>query len=254
MKKGIIITSFGTTYENTRKLCIESIENRIREEFKDSLVLGAFTSRVVISRLKKRDNIHIDNPSEALQKMKNNGIKEIYIQPLLIIDGVEYEKILKEASDFMKVNNDLNIKIGEPLLTSDLDYENVVKALQLPKDESIIFMGHGTYHEADVRYEKLQNIIKENGYNNVFIATVEGAKTIEDVLVELKANHIKEVILKPFMLVAGDHATNDMASDDEESWRSILEASNIVVKAEISGLGEVEAIQNIFINHLKDIM
>ena len=254
MKKGIIITSFGTTYENTRKLCIESIENRIRDRFKDSLVLRAFTSRVVISRLKKRDNIHIDNPSEALQKMKDNGIKEIYIQPLLIIKGVEYEKVLKEANDFMKANKDFKIKVGKPLLTSDLDYDNVVKGLELPKDESIIFMGHGTYHEADVRYEKLQNIIKENGFINVFIATVEGEITIEDVLVQLKVNDIKEVILKPFMLVAGDHANNDMASDNEDSWKSILEANNIVVKTEISGLGEVEAIQNIFINHLKDIM
>lgn len=93
MKKGILVTSFGTTYEETRKLCIESIENRIKEEFEDSLVFRAFTSRVVISRLKKRDNYFVDNPTEALEKMKDNGIKDIYVQPLLIIEGVEYDKI-----------------------------------------------------------------------------------------------------------------------------------------------------------------
>ena len=254
MNNGIIITSFGTTYEETRKLCIESIENRVREEFKDSLVLRAFTSRVVISRLKKRDNIHTDNPTEALQKMMNNGINEIYIQPLLIIEGIEYEKILREVSDFLIENKNINITIGKPLLSSEEDYENVVKALELPLNESIVFMGHGSDHKTDISYEKLENEIRENGYENIFVATVEGEKTIEDVLVELKSKNINKVLLKPFMLVAGDHATNDMASDDEDSWKSILEANNITVETEISGLGEVEAIQDIFIDHLKDII
>lgn len=254
MKKGIIITSFGTTFEKTRKLCIESIENRVREEFKDSLVLRAFTSRVVISRLKKRDNIHTDNPTEALVKMKEAGIKEVLIQPLLIIEGIEYEKILKEAHNFMKENNDISISIGKPLLSSDVDYENVVKALNLPGDQSIVFMGHGSDHKTDISYEKLENEIRKSGYENTFIATIEGEKTIQDVLEGLKEKNIDEVLLKPFMLVAGDHATNDMASDDEDSWKSILEANNIKVETEISGLGQVEEIQNIFIEHLRDII
>ena len=254
MKKGIIITSFGTTFEKTRKLCIESIENRVREEFKDALVLRAFTSRVVISRIKKRDNIHNDNPTEALEKMKEAGIKEVYIQPLLIIEGIEFEKILKEASNFSDENLDIKIKIGKPLLSSDMDYENVVKALNLPKDQSIVFMGHGSDHKTDISYERLENEIRMNGFENKFIATVEGEKTIEDVLEGLKEKNIDKVLLKPFMLVAGDHATNDMASDEDDSWKSILEANNIKVDTEISGLGEVQAIQNIFIEHLKDIM
>ena len=254
MKKGIIITSFGTTYEKTRRLCIESIENRVREEFKDSQVLRAFTSRVVISRLKKRDNIHTDNPSQALERMKEAGIKDIYIQPLLIIEGIEYEKILKEARDFMNENNDINVSIGKPLLSSDNDYESVLNALDLPKDKAIVYMGHGSDHKTDISYEKLEKLIRSKAYENIFIATVEGEKTIEDVLVELKAKDIKEVLLKPFMLVAGDHATNDMASDDEDSWKTILENNNIKVETEISGLGQVQGIQDIFINHLKDIM
>lgn len=254
MKKGIIITSFGTSYEKTRRLCIESIENRVREEFKDALVLRAFTSRVVISRLKKRDNIHTDNPTEALEKMKEAGIKDIYIQPLLIIEGIEYEKILREARDFMKDNNDFNINIGKPLLSSDNDYENVLSGLELPKDKAIVYMGHGSDHKTDISYEKLEKLIRNKGYENIFIATVEGEKTIEDVLADLKAKDIKEVLLKPFMLVAGDHATNDMASDDEDSWKSILEKHNIKVETEISGLGQVSAIQDIFIKHLKDTM
>lgn len=257
MKKGILVTSFGTTYEETRKLCIESIENRIKEEFEDSLVFRAFTSRVVISRLKKRDNYFVDNPTEALEKMKDNGIKDIYVQPLLIIEGVEYDKIKKEVSDFLQDNEDINIKVGKPLLTSDLDYEKAVEALDLEEDKEangLVFMGHGSYHSADVAYDKLQTTIKNKGYNNVFVATVEGEKTLEDIMVDLVDKKINTVKIKPFMLVAGDHARNDMASEDEDSWKSILEKNNIKAEPEIKGLGEVKEIQDIFIDHLKDIM
>ena len=254
MKKGIIITSFGTTFEETRKLCIESIENKVMEEFKDFTVLRAFTSRVVISRLKKRDNIYINNPTEVLEIMKEEGIKEVFIQPLLIIQGIEYEKILKEARDFTEENKDIRITIGKPLLSSEADYEKVVKALKLDKKQSTVFMGHGSDHKTDSSYERLESQIRKDGYEDIFIGTVEGKKTIEDVLVQLKTKGIKEVLLKAFMLVAGDHARNDMASDDEDSWKSILEKNGIRVETRISGLGEVEEIQDIFIEHLRDIL
>lgn len=257
MKKGIIVTSFGTTFEDTRKLCIEPIEDRIREMFKDDLVLRAFTSRVVISRLKKRDNYIVDNPTQALEKMKKNEIKDIYIQPLLIIPGIEYNKIKKEVNKFLENNSKFNIKIGKPLLSDNNDYENVVNALNLQNDilgQATIFMGHGTYHQADYAYDKIENTIRDKGYKNVFMGTVEGEKTINDILVNLLENKIENVNLKPFMLVAGDHARNDMASDDNDSWKSILEKNDINVNLEISGLGEIKAIQDIFITHLKGTM
>ena len=254
MKKGIIVTSFGTTYKETRQLCIESIENRVKNEFPDYLVLRAFTSRVVIHRLKKRDNISVDTPTEALIKMKENGIKDIFIQPLLIIEGIEYEKILREAKDFM-ADYECNISIGKPLLSSDLDYEKVVEGLGLTdKNEAVVFMGHGSEHETDISYDKLQKIIWTHGYKNVHIATVEGEKTIEEVVEDLKAKEIKKVILKPFMLVAGDHAINDMASAEDDSWKSILENNNIEVVTDLKGLGQYKAIQDIFIEHLKDLI
>lgn len=254
MRKGIIVSSFGTTHKETRELCIESIENRIKEEFADYLVLRAFTSRVVISILKKRDNYPVDIPTDALIKMLENGIKDIYIQPLLIIEGIEYEKILREARDFI-ANNDCNVTIGRPLLSSDLDYEEVAKALGISnKDEAIVFMGHGSEHKTDISYDILEKVIRNNGYENVFIATVEGERSIEDIVLELKNNNIEKVLLKPLMLVAGDHAKNDMASDREDSWKSILQKNHIEVTTEIKGLGEIKAIQDIFITHLKEVL
>lgn len=254
MRKGIIVTSFGTTYEETRIKCIESIENRIEEKFSDAVVKRAFTSRMVISKLKIRDNYHVDTPTESLARMKEEGIKDIYIQPLLIIEGLEYEKILREARDFLKENQDCNISIGKPLLSSDLDYERVVDGLNLvDKDEAIVFMGHGSSHETDISYDKLENITNENGFKNVFFGTVEGEKTIEEVVEKLIEKNIKNILLKPFMLVAGDHAINDMASDEDDSWKSILKKNGISVTAEVKGLGENQGIQDVFINHLKEI-
>ena len=253
MNKGIIVASFGTTYKETRELCIESIENRIIEEFPDFLVKRAFTSRMVIEKLKKRDNYHVDTPTEALTRMKEEGVKDIHILPLLIIEGFEYEKILRGARDFMKENLDCNIFIGKPLLSSERDYERVVEGLNLlNKDQAIVFMGHGTEHKAVASYDRLEKVINEKGYNDVFLATVEGKKTIEDIVEKIKGKNIKRVLLKPFMLVAGDHATKDMASDSDDSWKIILEKNGIEVTTEIKGLGQLEAIQNIFIEHLRN--
>lgn len=257
MGKGIIVTSFGTTHEDTRKLCIESIENLIKDKFKDYLVLRAFTSRIVISRLKKNHDYPVDNPTEALEKMKSKGIKDIYIQPLLIIEGVEYDKIVEEVNKFLESNKDFNIKIGKPLLSDEKDYEDSIEALNIPdykEDQGLVLMGHGTYHKADIAYEKMENLMRYKGYDNVFLGTVEGEKTIEDIVKDLKMKKISRVDLKPFMLVAGDHAKNDMASDEEDSWKSILEKNGIKVNVEIKGLGENKEIRNIFIHHLKDII
>lgn len=253
MNKGIIVTSFGTSHEDTRIKCIESLEGRIKDKFEDFLVLRAFTSSVIIKILKNRDNIHIDTVSQALNKMIEEGIKDIYIQPLLIIEGVEYEKILRETRNFLKTN-DCNIQIGKPLLSSDKDYDDLISALDLKKDEASVFMGHGTYHKSDLVYQKLEEKIRQAGNKTTFIGTVEGEKTIENIVDRLIEKNIDKVILKPLMLVAGDHAKNDMASDEDDSWKTILEKNNIQAKTFIEGLGENEKVQDIFIGHLEAIM
>lgn len=257
MRKGIIITSFGTTHEDTRKLCIESIENLIKEKFKDYYILRAFTSRIVISRLKENYNYPVENPREALEIMKSKGIKDIYIQPLLIIEGAEYDKIIKEVNEFLEENQDFNIRVGKPLLSSEKDYIDSIDALDIEDynlNEGLVLMGHGTYHQANISYEKMENILRDRGYKNVFVGTVEGEKNIEDIISSLKADKISKVDLMPFMLVAGDHVKNDMASDEEDSWKSLLEKNNIEVNVKLKGLGENKGIQKIFVEHLKDII
>lgn len=256
MKKGIILTSFGTTYQKTLEKNIESLENLVEEKYgEEFLVLRAFTSRIVAKRLAER-GYHVDNPSQALEKMKAEGIEEIYIQPSLIIEGHEYEKIGREVAGFLEKNPDFKIKIGLPLLSSDEDYLETIKSLDLDypgEDEAIIFMGHGSNHYADIAYEKFENALRNSGYKNIYVGTVEGSIELEDVLEKL-GEGVKKIELRPFMLVAGDHATNDMASGEEDSWKSILEAKGYEVDAKLVGLGEFEGIRNIFLEHLKDLM
>jgi len=254
MKKGIIVTSFGTSNRETMELCIESIENRIKESYTDYLVIRAFTSRMVIHKLKKRDNYPVDTPTEALKRMKDEGVKEIYIQPLLIIEGHEYEKILREVDNFVKENPNFKVRVAKPLLSHDMDYEKVVNGLGIAnKDQAVVFMGHGSYHSTDISYKKLEDTIRKAGYEKVFIGTVEGEISIDEVVEKLKEKSIKKVLLKPFMLVAGVHALEDMASDSDDSWKNVLEKNGIDTEVQIVGLGQVKAIQDIFIEHLDRI-
>lgn len=257
MKKGIIVVSFGTSYETTRKLCIESIENRVKEHYKDFLVLRAFTSQMVIRKLKERDKIYVDNPVEALERMKAKGIEKIYIQPLHILAGGEYEKLLGQVEEFLKDNGDCSIKIGKPLLYDEEDYKKVVESLSfidLKTDEGLVLMGHGTDHERDTSYDKLEKAFRDKGYENVYVGTLAGRVTLEDIIPKLKDKGVERVILRPFMLVAGDHVINNMASDEEDSWKSILEREGFKVELVLQGLGEVKEIQDIFLDHLERII
>lgn len=255
-KKGILVVSFGTSYEHTRKANIEAVEIKINEAFKDYEVRRAFTSSRIIKKLKERDNIFIDNTSEALEKMKREGFEEVIIQPLHIIPGIEYEKIVtvfkEHGSNFEK------IEIGTPILYSMDDYEEAVEALksQLPdikEDSAVVLMGHGTYHPSNACYACLQSFLSDEGLN-VYVGTVEGYPEIEHIIPKLKNRNVKEVTLMPYMLVAGDHAINDMASDEEDSWKSILEKEGFKVNMYIHGLGENPDYQRIYVNKVKEAM
>lgn len=267
MKKAILVVSFGTTYQEGLQLNIESVENKIREAFPGYEVRRAFTSRIVIKRLAARDGIQIDTETEAIQKLEQEGYKEVYIQPLHVVGGEEYDKIkrivVKYAHQKEKAFD--KIVIGRPLLyytgqeDKPDDYLEAIQALKnqvpgLEKQEAVVFMGHGGVHPANTAYAALHMKMEEAGLENVFVYTVEGFPALESVIARLNRQKIKKVTLMPFMLVAGDHVNNDMAGDEEDSAKSQLLKAGFEVAVYLHGLGENPAIQQLYIQHLKDAM
>ena len=256
MKKAILVVSFGTSYHETRKKTIEACENKIKESFKDYDFYRAFTSGMIINKLKKRDNMFIDNPSEALEKLYNAGYQEVVVQSLHIICGDEYNKLKDMVAQYEDKFD--KFSIGRPLLTYIDDYRETVEAVKkdldkMDIDEAVVFMGHGTEHESHSSYPAIEYMFRDYGIN-AFVGTVEGYPELEQVIKKLKNRNIKTVDLLPFMLVAGDHAINDMASDEEDSWKTILEKEGFNVKVHVKGLGENPYIQEKFKNHALDCM
>ncbi|MBO8138458.1 MAG: sirohydrochlorin cobaltochelatase [Desulfotomaculum sp.] len=257
-KKAILVVSFGTSYPEARKSCIESVENKIRSTFKDYEVRRAFTSDFIIKKLKERDGISVDNPDTALKKLKEEGYEEVIVQPLHIIPGSEYEEIKDVVNHYINEKSFKKIVLGRPLLGSESspnDYAVVLEALKeqipdLAEDQAVVLMGHGSEHPANHCYAKLQEEIDKLGLN-IFIGTVEAEPTLDDVKEKLKARRINKVILMPFMLVAGDHAKNDLAGNEESSWKMQLQ-DDYSVEIYLHGLGENKSIQNIYVQHVKD--
>jgi len=262
-KKAILVVSFGTTYADTRKVTTEAVENKIQETFPDYDVRRAFTSRIIIKKLEQRDNLIFDTEKQALDKLKAEGYTQVIVQPLHMEAGDEYEKLVHVVESYEKSKEFSKISVGRPLLyytgqeTKPDDYLMAIKALQtqLPivkKDEAVALMGHGGVNPSNAAYAALQMKIQDAGLTNVFVFTVDGYPTIDKLIKELKANKVKKVTLMPFMLVAGDHANNDMAGNDKESFKSQLTAAGFQVEAYLHGLGENLAIQDIYVQHVKD--
>ena len=251
-KQAILAVSFGTSHKETRERTIEAIEQQIRENFPIYEVRRAFTSGMIMNVLKKRDGIHIDNVDRAMNKLVRDGFVNVILQPTHIINGDEYDKMVRQAKAYE--GHFANISIGDPLLTVSSDYEEVCCGIMkqfpnLKKDEALVLMGHGTGHFADAAYAAIDYRFKALGYENVFVGTVEGYPEISELLPQLKKFEPKKVILLPFMVVAGDHAQNDMAGDDEDSWKSVLEKEGYQVECILKGLGEFEEIRSIYISN-----
>ncbi|MBR5502869.1 MAG: sirohydrochlorin cobaltochelatase [Methanobrevibacter sp.] len=255
--KVILVVSFGTSYNNNRALTIGAIEDDIREHFTDYDVRRAFTSQMVINILKKRDDLAIDNVKEALERAVNDGVKTVIIQPTHVMDGTEYHfKILDELGPFKDKFE--NLAIGNPLLIDDVDFEDLIANMTsnaVADDETaIVYMGHGSPAESNKVYTKLQSMLNEKGFNNFYIGTVEAKPDYDDVLAMVKEGDYKKVILKPLMVVAGDHAQNDMAGDEDDSWKSMFASEGYEVECVVEGLAQSKDIRDIYIKHIQKVI
>ncbi|MGC6175948.1 sirohydrochlorin cobaltochelatase [Lacrimispora sp. 38-1] len=253
MKQALLVVSFGTSYNESRKRTIEPIEQALAVKFPSYEFRRAFTSRIIIDILKKRDNIIIDGVEEAIIKLAKEGFKRVIIQPTLVMGGEEYDCIVNAAKK--QKDSFERLIIGAPLLSSEEDYLKLASILTEDTKEydsegmEILFMGHGSEHEANAAYYRLAGILKKKGYTRYHVGTVEAEPSFDDVKAELDERDSKRVVLQPMMIVCGDHAHNDMAGIDSDSWKSRLEADGYEVICRLKGMGEIEGVRRMFVEH-----
>ena len=255
-KKAILAVSFGTSHEDTRKVTIDAIEDSMRDAFPDYPVYRAWTSKMIIRKLKNRDNIIVPTVREAMEQMISDGITDVLVQPTHVINGIENDLMKEDALSYRDSFH--SISFGDPLLTTEEDSHKVIAAIaeefsNITKKQALVFMGHGTTHFANSIYAALDYTFKDKGYHNFFLGTVEAYPSMESLKKMVKAYQPEEVVLAPFMIVAGDHAKNDMAGDDPESWYSQFKDEGYEVKAVLKGLGEYKGIRRLFIDHIRAI-
>ena len=271
----ILVVSFGTSFNDSRAEDIGGVEKALQAAYPDWSVRRAFTAQIIINHVQARDDEKIDNMDQALERAVDNGVKNLVVQPTHLMHGAEYDELTEAVENYKDKFE--SVKIAEPLLGEvgadetaiNEDKAAVAEAitaeavktagfdsLDAAKEEgtAFVFMGHGTSHTAKISYSQMQTQMEQLGYENVFIGTVEGEPedtACEAVIEKLKNAGYKKVILRPLMVVAGDHANNDMAGDDDDSWKSQFEASGVFdsIDAQIAGLGEIDAIQQLYVAH-----
>ena len=274
----LLVVSFGTSFNDSRAEDVKGIEDALAEAYPDWSVRRAFTAQIIINHVQARDDEKIDNMDQALERAVDNGVKNLVVQPTHLMHGAEYDELTEAVENYKDKFE--SVKIAEPLLGEvgadetaiNEDKAAVAEAitaeavktagfdsLDAAKEEgtAFVFMGHGTSHTAKISYSQMQTQMEQLGYENVFIGTVEGEPedtACEAVIEKLKNAGYKKVILRPLMVVAGDHANNDMAGDDDDSWKSQFEASGKFdsIDTQIAGLGEIKAIQDLYVAHTAD--
>ena len=255
-ERELLVVSFGTSYNDSRRLDIGAVEEALSEAFPKWSVRRAFTSQIIIDHVRERDGEVIDNVGEALERAVENGVKQLVIQPTHLMNGLEYEELERELANYADAFESVNI--GSPLLTSDEDFDAVADAIVEATKEyddgrsAIVFMGHGTEAASNSVYERMQGVLRSKGMVNYYIGTVEAYPDVHSVLANVAAGDYRRVVLRPLMVVAGDHANNDMAGDDKDSWRSVFETAEYRVTCVLEGLGSVEAIQELYIAHAQE--
>lgn len=252
-QKAMLVVSFGTSYHDTRRKNIDAIEETLKEHFPDYIHRRAFTSGIIMKKLKQRDDLHILNTAQALDRLKEEGVRDVMVVPTHIINGYEFEKVLwscqEKSGDFEK------IQVSRPLLTTTSDFQEVMEILDDAYDfhdgKGTLFMGHGSEHHANTAYPALNFMLRKTGRENAFVATVEGYPSFEMAVEMLEERGLKEVKLVPLMLVAGDHIQEDMLGEDQESWKSLLENRGYSVEGFVAGLGELPRIRDLYCEHVE---
>lgn len=253
-KNAVLVVSFGTSHQDTREKTIDAIEKQIADDWGQGRLYRAWTSGMIIRKLRGRDGYEVDTVEQAMERMLADGVTQVTVQPTHIVNGIENDRMKRDVLKFADRFD--SIRFGTPLLTEDADSERVVTGLmeefgEVKPDTALIFMGHGTTHYANAIYAALDYKFKDMGYPNVFVGTVEAYPSMETLKRMVKEGGYRKVILSPFMIVAGEHAKHDMASDDEDSWKSQFEAEGLLVSCVVKGLGEYETIRQMFLEHAR---
>ena len=248
----LLVVSFGTSFNDNRAVTVGAVEEAMEKAFPDYAVRRGFTSNIIIEHVYRRDGVAIDDVEQALDRAKANGVKNLLVQPTHLMNGYEYGDLVEELksreSDFESV------RIGAPLLTTDGDFAKVAEAMVKAVDASdgktaVCYMGHGSAADANSIYARMQKVLTDAGHANYFVGTVESAPTAADLVKLVKEGGYERVILRPMMIVAGDHANNDMAGGEADSWKSVFTAAGFQVDCQLNGLGELEEIRQLLAAH-----
>ena len=274
-EKELLVVSFGTSFNDSRVADIKSIEDALQEANPDWSVRRAFTAQIIINHIQARDGEKIDNMEQALERAVANGVKQLVVQPTHLMHGAEYDEMcaaidkVRDQFDSVEIAEPLLGEVGDDATVINADKEAVAKAVvaaaleesgyettAAAKDAGVayVLMGHGTAHVAKVTYSQMATQMAELGYENVFVGTVEGEPeetSCEAVIEAVKDAGYTTVVLRPLMVVAGDHANNDMAGADDDSWKTMFEAAGFTVNCQISGLGRIADVQALYVAHTK---
>lgn len=254
----LLVVSFGTSYNDNRDLTIGAVERAIQKAYPQYEIRRAFTSQIILDILKEWDQLEIDNVKQAMERLVADGVRDVVIQPTHVMPGIEYDGVIAQIGAYRERFH--SMKVGRPLLVEDRDYDTLIAALAEEtapyntSDTAMVFMGHGTEHAANATYPKLQQKLIQAGFHNFFIGTVEAEPTVEDVLADVRKTDAKKVVLLPLMVVAGDHAHNDMAGDAEDTWRAVFANAGYETRCVLKGLGQYPAVQQMFVDHVADAL
>ncbi len=252
--QAILVVSFGTSYADTRAKTIDATETRIAEAFPGYDIRRAFTSKMIIKVLRERDNMLVDTPEDALKKLYEEGYSTVIVQSLHIINGSEYHDTVAVCNKYKR--GFAHFSVGTALLNATADYKQVAEIFvkhspELKDGEALLLMGHGSVHGSNAAYPALDYTFKQMGHSHVHIGTVEGYPELPEVIDLIAPQKYRKIYMMPLMLVAGDHAQNDMAGDEEDSWKTLLENEGYEAVPLLIGMGEMPEIQELFVTHLK---